>query len=155
MGKKTQTNSFLQQHVWSARRQNSVLSASVYLLPNPETSPWLLFLWNVIEFLQKKKVKAIFLPGASGDCCPCRWLSLMEANFSLMQVKLEWNLVYSENPKLFRRKMTNGVFDQFREHVSFSLKIVIWKFLLLTDSETWLYGGHSSVKSIFLICMCR
>lgn len=47
-----------------------------------------------------------------------------------------WNLVYSENPKLFRRKMTNGAFDQFGEHMPFSLKIVIRKFLLLTDSET-------------------
>lgn len=122
--------------MWSRHRQNSVLSASVYLLPNPETSLYF-FSCETLNFFNKK-VKAIFLPGASGDCCPCRWLSLMEENFSLLQVKLVWNLVYSEDPQLRRRKMTNGALEQFREHVSFSLRIVIWKFLLLTGSETWL-----------------
>lgn len=58
----------------------------------------------------------IFLSDTSVDYCLPVGLSLMETNFSLMEMKLQWKPDYSEKPKLFRRKMTNRAREQALSH---------------------------------------
>lgn len=96
-----------------------------------------LFLWT--PFLQKIRYGQLFflvpqlIPIRAGDL-------LMEANSILMKMKLQWKLVHSENPELWRRKMARWAFDQFRERLSVYLylthRVVRWKFLSLKGAET-------------------